>query len=104
MAFTREERLAIEKLIKKVRRLEGKVQGLELQVASLQSIVDAIDGESNILDWEGSQVEAFLKPYILKYMKKGVSLPNHDHTNDSQGGDCFAKLGASLINGEETTP
>jgi hypothetical protein len=100
MSFTREERLTIEKLIKKVRKLEKEKSELKLKVDALEDIINAIDAESNILDWSSSQIEEFLKPYILKYMRKGVTIPLHDHTNYSQGGDCFAKLGANLINGD----
>lgn len=101
MALTREERQAIETLIKKVRTLEDKVATLETLLVGLQKMVDGINSESNILDWSSSQVDEWLKPYILKYMKKnGTILTKHTHKNDQEGGDCFAKLGANLINGE----
>jgi hypothetical protein len=98
MALTREERQAIETLIKKVRSLEDKVTTLENLVASQQKMVDGINAESNILDWPSDQISEWLKPYILTYMIKfGTKLTKHNHTNDQQGGDCFAKLGANLI-------
>jgi len=101
MALTREERQAVDTLIKKVRALEDKVNTLETANDGLQKMVNGINSESNILDWSSDQVNEWIKPYILKYMKKsGTILTKHNHTNEQEGGDCFAKLGANLINGE----
>jgi hypothetical protein len=101
MPLTREERQAIETLIKKVRALEDRVKNLENLHEALQKMVDGINSESNILDWSSDQVDEWLRSYILKYLKStGTILPKHNHTNDQQGGDCFAKLGANLINGD----
>jgi hypothetical protein len=98
MALTREERQAVETLIKKVRALEDKVTALETLNTALQKMVDGISSESNILDWSSDQIEEWLKPYLLQYMtKSGTVLTPHDHTNNQKGGDCFAKLGANLI-------
>ena len=100
MALTREERQAIETLIKKVRALESRVETLERFTTALQKMVDGISAESNILDWSSDQIDAWLKPYILKYLTSGgggSSTQPHNHTNNQQGGDCFAKLGANLI-------
>jgi hypothetical protein len=99
MALTREERQAIETLIKKVRALEDKVNTLERLTTAMQKMLDGISSESNILDWSSDQVDEWLKPYILKYLTSGggSSLRLHNHTNNQQGGDCFAKLGANLI-------
>jgi len=99
MALTREERQALETLIKKVRALEDKVNSLESLTTTLQKMVDGISSESNILDWSSDQIDAWLRPYILTYLTKGSgsSIQPHNHTNNQQGGDCFAKLGANLI-------
>jgi K+-sensing histidine kinase KdpD len=98
MALTREERQTIETLIKKVRSLEDRVNTLENLLTALQKMVDGINAESNILDWSSDQISEWLKPYILTYMTNtGTKLTKHNHTNDQQGGDCFAKLGANLI-------
>ena len=99
MALTREERQAIETLIKKVRALEARVEALERLTTAMQKMLDGISSESNILDWSSDQVDGWLRPYILKYLTRGggSSLQKHNHTNDQQGGDCFAKLGANLI-------
>jgi hypothetical protein len=98
MALTREERQTIETLIKKVRSLEDKVTTLKNLVTAQQKMVDGINSKSNILDWSGDQVSEWLKPITLKDRINGKTiLPKHNHTNDQQGGDCFAKLGANLI-------
>ena len=96
MALTREERQAIETLIKKIRAVELKVDSIEKTLAILQNIVDKIGSSNDMNDWTSEQWDAFLKPYILKYAKQAKPV-KHDHTNDQQGGDCFAKLGANLI-------
>lgn len=98
MALTREERQAVEVLIKKVTALEDKVRTLENLNASLQKMVNGVLSESNILDWSSDQVDEWLKPYILKYMSKsGTKLPLHNHKDNQHGGSCFAKLGANLV-------
>ena len=98
MALTREERQTIETLIKKVRSLEKNVTTLGNIVVAQQKMVDGINSESNILDWTSDQISEWLKPYSLKTRIYGKTiLPKHNHTNDQQGGDCFAKLGANLI-------
>ena len=98
MALTREERQTIETLIKKVRALEDRVTSLESLTTALQKMVDGISSKSNILDWSSDQIDEWLKPYLLKYLtQSGTILPIHDHTNNQKGGDCFAKLGANLI-------
>ena len=101
MALTREERQAIEVLIKKVTALEDRIRNLEATTTALQKMVDGISSESNILDWSSDQIDEWLKPYILKYMSNsGTKLPLHNHKDNQHGGSCFAKLGANLINGE----
>jgi len=98
VALTREERQTIETLTKKVTALDDKVRNLESLNTALQKIVDAIDAESNILDWSSDQVDSWLAPYISDYMsKRGAKLSVHNHKDNQQGGSCFAKLGANLV-------
>ena len=97
MALTRKERQAIETLIKKVRTLEAKVEVLKRLTTAMQKMLDGISSESNILDWSSDQIDEWLRPYVLKYLTSGGSIIKHNHTNNQQGGDCFAKLGANLI-------
>ena len=101
MALTREERNSIEKLIKRVRDLETTVTNQGKTIDSLLLMVDNISSATNMADWTSAQWEEFLRPYILKYASQSGNISLHDHTSDSQGGDCFAKKGASLIVGEE---
>jgi len=98
MALTRRERNTIEILIKKVRALENNVNSLEQRVTATQKMLDGITSLGNILDWPSNQVEEWLKPYFLKFMlTNNPVLPRHNHINNQQGGDCFAKLGANLM-------
>lgn len=101
MALSREERKSIEQLIKRVRDLEVVNQQQHRTIESLLLMVENIASTTNMSDWNSEQWEKFLAPYILKYSSKSSQLPTHNHTSQSQGGPCFAKLGANLINGEE---
>jgi len=96
MALTREERQAIEALIKKVRALEITVETLKNSVDILQKTVSVIGSANDMNDWSSEQWDKFLQPYVLKYAR-AAQLMQHNHTNNQQGGDCFAKLGANLI-------
>jgi hypothetical protein len=98
MALTREERQTIMTLVKRVNDLETQIETLQKRIIELKTMANTIDAESNILDWSGDQLDEWLKPYILKYMvDTGTKLPMHNHKNNQQGGACFAKLGANLI-------
>ena len=97
MALTREERQAIETLIKKVRALESKVEILERLTTAMQKMLERIGAEDNMAYWSEEQWKDFLRKFIVDYMTKNSSINKHNHTNDQQGGDCFAKLGANLI-------
>jgi len=101
MALTREERKAIEQSIKRIRDLEIAVEQQGKVIKSLLLMVDNLSSETNMADWSSAQWDDFLRPYILSYSKKAGNLPQHNHTSNSQGGGCFAKLGANLVNGEE---
>lgn len=99
MALTREERKTIEILIKKVRTLEDKISDQQSLIDSLMRIVNSLDSKTDMSEWTEQQWRDFLKPYLAdKNRSSGIT--KHDHTNDQQGGDCFAKLGANLINGD----
>jgi len=99
MALTREERQTIETLIKKVRTLEDDVTNLKRLIETSQEILTGLGFANDMNDWTSSQWDDFLRPYILKYVEEAKT-SKHNHTNDQQGGDCFAKLGARLISGE----
>lgn len=96
MAFTREERRAVEETIKRVRKLEVEVQELSRLNAQLLDMLDRIESETNMADWTSDQWRRFLEPYITN--KSGTSRTvQHDHLTPQQGGPCFAELGATLI-------
>ena len=48
-------------------------------------------------DWTSVQWDAFLRPFILRYQRNIGTIAKHNHKDDTQGGDCFAKLGANLV-------
>lgn len=99
MALTLEERKTIETLIKKVRNLENTVDSQGKFIINLTRVVGALGTSNDMNDWTSVQWDKFLRSYITKYA--GVSRTRqHNHKNDQTGGDCFAKLGANLINGE----
>lgn len=100
MALTREEREAIETLIKKVRILEDKVYSQGNLIDSLYKIVNRMDLKTDMSEWTAEQWRKFLRPF-LAVASRNTTIFKHDHTNDQNGGDCFAKLGANLIDEEE---
>lgn len=97
MALTREERLTIQAVIKRIRKLEMDNEALKLNVKVFQDILDKMGSANDMNDWTSAQWAAFLRPYILRYQRNIGSIAEHDHQNDTQGGDCFAKLGALLV-------
>ena len=99
MALTHEERLALEKAIKRIRKLEARTDTLELRINELQDIIDKLGLANNMNDWTTEEWDEFLRPYIMKYTRQ-ATLQRHDHSDDLNGGPCFAQLGANLINGE----
>jgi hypothetical protein len=99
MALTREERQTIETLIKKVRALEDTLKSLSGIVENLKEIVLKFEA-TNMADWTDEEWLNFLRPFIVRLISTQGSICKHNHKNDQQGGDCFAKLGANLIDGE----
>lgn len=100
MALTREERGTIEDMLNRIRKLEAEVSDQQIQIDGLLAGFNALDSESNILDWTQKQLEDFLRPIIQKFQDKvggGRGIPRHTHENDSEGGPCFAQRGATLI-------
>ena len=99
MALTREERNTIEELIKRIRKLEDTIAAQQTSIDMLLKIVNRLDSKTDMSEWTREQWRSFLKPYLTD-TKKSSGIQKHNHTNDQQGGDCFAKLGANLINGD----
>lgn len=102
MALTREERRTLEEVIKRVRKMEQRLDALELLVAQLQDMLARIDDEVNMADWTSDQWDKFLEPFITKRIRS-MKLPIHNHTTDAEGGPAYAKLGATLV-AEEDLP
>ena len=98
MALTREERLAIQEMQKRIKYLEDRVGTLENSLNSLIDMVNRLDAEENMADWTHEQWRKFLQPFLSTF--EDGYIPKHDHKTDRTGGSCFAKLGANLINGE----
>jgi len=98
MALTREERQTIETIIKKVRNLERTVEDQQTKIDILMQALERIDSLTNMANWSEEQWRRFLKPHLAS-KNKSTSIQKHNHTNGQTGGDCFAKLGANLING-----
>jgi hypothetical protein len=99
MALTREEREAVETLIKKVRTLENKVYNQGNLIDSLLKIVNRMELKTDMSEWTQAQWQKFLRP-LLAEANSNTTIKKHSHTNEQNGGDCFAKLGANLIDEE----
>jgi replicative superfamily II helicase len=95
MPLTREERLIIEEVIKRVTRLNTRLNALEQRVGNLETFADDLNTQ-NILDFTDEELEAFIRNAVRNIISKS-SVPIHDHTTDQQGGAAFAQLGAQLI-------
>lgn len=100
MALTRDEREAIDTLIKKVRNLEDKVYTQGNLLDSLLKMINRMDLKTDMSEWTSEQWRRFLKPF-LDSATRNTGIMKHDHTNNQNGGACFAKLGANLIDEEE---
>ena len=96
MALTRQERIAIDKLEKLIKKLEVKIKEQQITINSLNKIVNRMDSGDNMAEWTREQWQKFLKPYLPRGTRN-TGILQHDHTNEQNGGDCFAKLGANLI-------
>ena len=99
MALTREERITIDILKKKIRTLEVQISSQDKLIEQLFRIVNRLDSRTDMSEWTSEQWRKFLRPYLAT--NRNTSIVKHDHTNDQNGGDSFAKLGANLINGDE---
>lgn len=97
MALTREERLAIQAAIKRIRKLEMGNEECKLEINKLQDIIDKMGNANDMNDWTSAQWDDFLRPFILRYQRHIGDVAKHNHEDDTQGGDCFAKLGANLV-------
>lgn len=96
MALTRQERLTIEETIKRIRKLEQQVASINSKISELENILNKMDLGTNMNDWTAEQWRSFLIPFIRAEVAK-MPIKKHNHTNDSQGGDAFAELGARLV-------
>lgn len=101
MALTREERQAIQTLIRKITKLEDKLDSQEALIDKLYRIIIRVDSKTDMSEWTSEQWNKFLRPYLATGAgSKNSGISPHDHTSEQNGGDCFAKLGANLINGD----
>lgn len=100
MPLTRYERGVIEDLINRVVKLQDKADQLEadLNIAN-QAIVNL--GGNNLLTLSTEEQASALEEAIKNIINK-LNVKKHTHLSDEEGGDAFAKKGATLIE-EETT-
>lgn len=100
MALTRQERQALEEIIKRVRKLERENESLNRRVQSLEEMIVRLDSQTDMSAWTEEQWDKFLRPFMGKAIIN-QAIKKHDHTTDGTGGPAFAKLGANLISQAE---
>lgn len=101
MPLTREERLVLEELIKKVVSLEKRLSISEQNIRILKEFIKLSEAEGNILNFTDAELIEFLGSAMKKLIGSGVIVSLHNHKDNLSGGDCFAKLGANLISEED---
>ena len=93
MGWTREEYNTIQEMVKRIRKLERRLDVAELLIATLEDGLTNIESQTNMADWTPEQWKKFLEPFI----NTGEAIKKHTHENDQQGGPCFAEKGAKLL-------
>lgn len=102
MPLTREERLVLEEIIKRIASLEKRATASEQNIRTLNEFVKLSDDVGNILNFTDEELIRFLGASMRKLIGSDSIVSLHDHKDDLSGGDCFAKLGANLISEEDT--
>lgn len=99
MSFTRSERVAFEEVVKRIRKLEDALAALDGRIVVLEDSINRLNSAGGLENFSTSEWKKLLSPIVAELIK-GLPINKHNHKNNQQGGSCFAKLGASLINNE----
>lgn len=97
MALTDKEINAIVHIYRVIKENHINLEALATKVGEVQKRTSY---DENMNSWSDEDWKAFLTPYILEILaeqKNNVALRKHDHTNDANGGPCFAENGGLLI-------
>jgi len=95
MPLTRAERQTLEKLIRKVGKLDSRIHALEKLTELLRKQVVGSGVGASIGNLTLEELEDMIGDAVTGIIRR--KLPIHDHTTNLKGGDCFAKKGANLI-------
>ena len=100
MSLTRREREIIEDMLRKLDQLEENIFQLDTNLTVLSNAVSILSGRKNVCDLSKDELVLCIREAVEE-ITKTTKIKKHTHKNDKQGGPAFAKLGATLIEGED---
>ena len=100
MSLTRREREIIEDMLRKLDQLEENIFQLDTNLTVLSNAVSILSGRKNVCDLSKDELVLCIREAVEEIIKT-TRIKKHTHKNDKQGGPAFAKLGATLIEGED---
>lgn len=95
MPLTRYERGVIEDLINRVIDQQNAIIEIQKDIVTLKTTVENLAG-NNLLSLSTDEQVAAIEEAVKKIIKK-QPIKKHTHLTNQEGGDAFAKKGASLI-------
>jgi len=95
MPLTRYERGVLEDLMNKVLDQQKAIKFLESEVNRLNDAIVNLGG-NNVLELSEEEQADALSAAIRRVLR-GLNVKLHTHLSDQEGGDAFAKKGATLI-------
>ena len=100
MSLTRREREIIEDMLRKLDQLEENIFQLDTNLTVLSNAVSILSGRKNVCDLSKDELVLCIREAVEEIIKT-TRIKKHTHKNDKQGGPAFAKLGATLIEGQD---
>lgn len=99
MPFTRDERAIIEDILNRLDKLGAALDVHADTISSMNTFLNRLAGKITISDLSQEEIEDLIRGAVQKLIK-GQNVNLHTHESDKEGGDAFAKKGASLIEEE----
>jgi hypothetical protein len=96
MPFTRDERAVIEDLLNKIEKLDRRLVDISETLIAVSNYLDIVGAKPSILELSDEELKEILRDAVRDIVR-GIPVVKHTHESDTQGGDAFAKKGATLI-------
>lgn len=100
MSLTRREREIIENMLNRLDNFKKDILQLDENLIVLSNAVSILSGRKNVCDLSKDELVLCIREAVEE-ITKTTKIKKHTHKNDKQGGPAFAKLGATLIEGED---